>query len=57
MKNHWPSQEDLSSPLLQQQSTKADNSMPRQKLSPKSDDDDSSASGKIIKLKVYILCS
>ena len=45
MKDHWPSQEDLSSvPLLQQQSTNTN--MPRQqKLSPKSDDD-SSASGK-----------
>ena len=57
MKDHWPSQEDLSSPLLQQQSTNTDNSMPRQqKLSPKSDDS-SSASGKIIKFEVYFVCS
>ena len=50
MKDHWPSQEDLSSvPLLQQQSTNTDTSMPRQKLSPKSDEE-SSASGKILKL-------
>ena len=50
MSNHWPSQEDLSAPLLQHQSTtNTDNSMPRQqKLSPKSADDDSSASGKIL---------
>ena len=48
MKDHWPSQEDLSSPLLQQQSNNTNTNMPRQKLSPKSDDE-SSASGKNLK--------
>jgi len=56
MNNQGPSQEDLSAPLLHQQSNNTN--MPRQqKLSPKSDDS-SSASGKyIINWKYIFLCS